>query len=80
MNAKQSPLDRLRHHVTGAIERGEASVIVAKPQLYHLEAHRDNGRKTKLTLSPMTHDECCIMKSKFTENTKPWIVLVPAPL
>lgn len=26
-----SPLDRLRHHVTGAIERGEAEAVVEQP-------------------------------------------------
>ncbi len=29
MNTKQTPIERLRHHVTGAIERGEKSAIVA---------------------------------------------------
>lgn len=28
-----NPLDRLRHHVTGAIERGEAAPIVEQPRL-----------------------------------------------
>lgn len=29
--ARQSPLDKLKHHVTGAIERGEAEAITAIP-------------------------------------------------
>jgi hypothetical protein len=29
-NNRPTPLERLRHHVTGAIERGEAKAIVEK--------------------------------------------------
>lgn len=31
MTQKHTPLDRLRHHVTGAIERGEKTAITAAP-------------------------------------------------
>lgn len=31
-------LERLRHHVTGAIERGEAQAIVCQPVLYRQPA------------------------------------------
>lgn len=31
MSNKQNPLERLKHHVTGAIERGEKQAIAAQP-------------------------------------------------
>ena len=31
MNTKHTPLERLKHHVTGAIERGEKTAIVGQP-------------------------------------------------
>lgn len=34
--AGSSPLERLKHHVTGAIERGEAVAVVEKPLPWHV--------------------------------------------
>jgi hypothetical protein len=41
-----SSLDRLRHHVTGAIERGEAVPIVSRAARYRIVF--GNGRRTTL--------------------------------
>lgn len=34
MNTKSEPLDRLKYHVTGAIERGEKEAITAKSNVW----------------------------------------------
>lgn len=37
-----TPLERLRHHVSGAIARGEAEAIVERPTHDALKAHLDS--------------------------------------
>ncbi len=50
-----------------------------KEHLYHLiSVNVKDGRKVYLTRYPMTHKECCTMKSKFTEHKHRMIQLEEA--
>jgi hypothetical protein len=40
-----------------------------KTRMYHLVAKNNKtDEKTYLTRYPMTHEECCVMKSKFSHH------------
>ena len=43
MTKKPNPLDRLRHHVTGAIDRGEAQAITEARPYYLVTVTRNGG-------------------------------------
>lgn len=47
------------------------------PQLYHLDMRMDNGSYRRYTGFPMTHKECCIMKSKFSARGQARLLFVP---
>lgn len=54
--ARQTPLDRLRHHVTGAIERGEAGAIEGVADLSHLNALQCRLSRSRIALSEAKTD------------------------
>lgn len=45
---------------------------------YDLAVIRADTTQRKLTGYPMTHEECCTMKSKFSEKEQSRIIFVPA--
>lgn len=49
MTLKHNPMDRLRHHVTGAIERGEAIAIVEQRAKHSPEIWAVNGEHIETT-------------------------------
>jgi hypothetical protein len=46
------------------MEKGNMSTM----RTYNLFVRYPDGRLRKLTLTPMSHAECCVMKSKFSES------------
>jgi hypothetical protein len=48
--------NKLRYHVTGAIERGEAEPIVEQPQLYMLQLSWPDGT-TAVPMRNLTYDD-----------------------
>jgi hypothetical protein len=85
MNTKASPLARLRHHVSGAIQRGEAVAITEHHQFYTCRAiSRKTGEKfsPRFDLLPMNHEAVCnfmdACRNRFTDyEVFPWPQNVP---
>lgn len=48
-------------------------------RLYHLEVRLDSGKTRRLTDYPMTHRECEVMKSKFSDWSQARIAFVEEP-
>ncbi len=55
-----------------AVASGSPSV----DRLYHLFIRHGAGRMKRLTEYPMTHAECCVMKSKFSDWSQARIVFM----
>lgn len=59
-----NPLERLRHHVTGAIERGEAAAIVGQPA--NLHTARTESSPVYLTAAPADTSDDAIIAAALT--------------
>jgi hypothetical protein len=61
-----SPLERLKHHVTGAIERGEKTAIeemTVKPGTYVIDRSQRTGYRTIYTVRSIEGDRALVQRN-----------------